>query len=108
MFDGYSPNRFGPGRSAVICQHGAVATSQPLAAQGGLQILKDGGNAVDAAVATAAILNVVEPMSTGIGGDAFMLIYRKHFFGGRASDFYQISVSKPLALAGGCRHRLSE
>lgn len=47
MFDGYSPNRFGPGRSAVICQHGAVATSQPLAAQGGLQILKDGGNFVN-------------------------------------------------------------
>ena len=62
-------------RSEVMAQHGMVVTSQPLAAQAGLQILQQGGNAIDAAVATAAVLNVMEPMMVGVGGDLFAVIY---------------------------------
>ncbi|HEX4802240.1 MAG TPA: gamma-glutamyltransferase family protein [Myxococcaceae bacterium] len=58
-----------------MAQHGVVTTSQPLAAQAGLEILRRGGNAVDAAVATAAVLNLVEPMNVGIAGDLFAFIY---------------------------------
>ena len=67
--------RYPSRRNVVYGSRGMVATGQPLAAQAGLEILKKGGNAVDAAIATAAALTVVEPVSNGIGGDAFALVW---------------------------------
>ncbi len=63
------------GRTPTMSRHGLVASSSALASQAGLDALRRGGSAMDAAVAAAAVLNVVEPMSTGIGGDAFFLYY---------------------------------
>jgi gamma-glutamyltranspeptidase/glutathione hydrolase len=62
-------------RSMVISRHGIVAAESPLAAQAGVRILEQGGNAVDAAIATNAMMGVVEPMMNGIGGDLFAIVY---------------------------------
>src|SRR5947199_4036164 len=71
----FTPRPFRSGRSVVMAPHGMVATSQPLAVQAGLAVLQEGGNAVDAAIAANAALGLVEPMSCGVGGDLYALVW---------------------------------
>src|SRR5215471_13951812 len=71
----YAPKAYRSGRSVTMATHGVVATSHPLAAQVGLDILKQGGNAVDAAIATNAAMGLMEPMSCGIGGDLYAIVW---------------------------------
>src|SRR5438105_13778973 len=76
------------GRSVTMATHGMVATSHPLAAQIGLDVLKEGGNAVDAAIATSAAMGLMEPMSCGIGGDLYAIVWdakTKRLYGLNAS-----------------------
>jgi len=70
-----APRRPVVGRSIVATRYGIVAASQPLAARAGVQVLERGGNAVDAAIATNAVMGVVEPAMNGIGGDLFVIFY---------------------------------
>jgi gamma-glutamyltranspeptidase/glutathione hydrolase len=118
---------FNSRRSPVLGRRGMVATSQPLAVAAGLELLAQGGNAADAAVATAAALNVTEPTSTGIGGDCFALYYdaaarqvsalngsgrapaaltlervQRAGFGDELPPFHPYTITVPGACAGWC------
>ena len=75
-------------RSMVISKGGIVASESPLASQAGVRILERGGNAVDAAIATNAMMGVVEPMMNGIGGDLFAIIYDA-----KANKLYGLNAS---------------
>ena len=76
------------GRSMVISRGGIVAAESPLAAQAGVRILERGGNAVDAAIATNAVMGLVEPMMNGIGGDLFAIVYDA-----KANKLYGLNAS---------------
>ena len=83
-------------RSEVIAEHGMACTSQPLATQVALDILKAGGNAIDAAIAANAVLGLVEPVSNGIGGDLFAIVWdaeSKRLYGLNASGRSPKSLS---------------
>jgi gamma-glutamyltranspeptidase/glutathione hydrolase len=81
-------------RSMVITQDGIVAAESPLAAQAGVEILKRGGNAVDAAIAANAVMGVVAPMSNGIGGDLFVIYYDA-----KSGKLYGLNASGPAPAA---------
>lgn len=88
---------FSSKRNNIVAKNGVVSTSNNLASQAGLDMLKQGGNAVDAAIATAACLTVVEPCSNGLGSDGFAIVWMKDkMYGMNASGYspYEIDASK--------------
>ena len=91
-------------RSVVVAQQGMVATSHPLAAQVGVDVLKAGGNAADAAIAASAMIGLVEPMSCGIGGDLFVLYWdaqSARLYGLNASGRSPYQLTRDVFLSQG-------
>ena len=96
-------NLFQSQRNVHYAKSAMIATSHPLAAQAGLDIIKKGGNAIDAAIATAAMLTVVEPTSNGIGGDAFALVWTKNkLYGLNGSGPAPMAISVDKLSEAGC------
>ena len=99
-------NPFPIHRSAVYAKHGMVAASQPYAVNAGLKILRDGGNAIDAAIAVASTLAVTESCSTGLGGDCFLLFYeaktkKVHALNGSGKSSASLTLGKLKHDLGG-------
>lgn len=90
----YNTQEFNSRRSPVFARRGMVSTAHPLASLAGVRMLLGGGNAVDAAVAAAAVLGVVEPYQTGLGGDAFALLYSA-----RKRSVHALNASGPAPAA---------
>src|SRR5256886_3623360 len=98
-----------PGRSVVASRYGVVASSQPLAAAAGVQILERGGNAVDAAIAANATTGVMEPTGSGIGGDLFALVYvakEDKLYGLNASGWAPKAMAPAFARSKGATDKI--
>ncbi len=94
-------------RSTVVAQHGMACTSEPLATSAALRVLQNGGNAIDAAIAANAVIGVTEPMSCGIGGDLFAIVWdakSQKLYGLNASGRAPAKATIELYRAKGLKH----
>src|SRR5512134_3499636 len=96
------------GRSMVATRYGIVASSQPLAARAGVQILERGGNAVDAAIGANATIGLMEPTGNGIGGDLFAIVYEAKtglLYGLNSSGWAPSGLTPELLRSKGAVHK---